>query len=281
MKPRRMLYLVVTFIVLIPLVALGKVYKNEDFGVIWNNPDGHVGDCVDVTAVVFNIPPSGSDVLTVYQVYVDIENREWNTLVAVDLLNIEKPTIKSGDYIHFTGRCAESYEYTGAMGGTFSIPWIWVDTIEKIAAMEAISPAFRIETFSGVQQAQEDITISLMCIEFTRKDTRIKLKITNGSSTGFAFYEHESKVVQAPNQYECLSKWEIDYDYESLPDEIFPNVTSEGYVIFKPFDDSVGHAIFYLEGWGRTKLDFKIEVRWTEEVAIEPMAWGQIKSWFK
>lgn len=202
----------------------------EESKKIYTAPDELKNHCVEIIGkVIFN--PDVKDGVTAVQVYEDIENYDNNTIVYI---REDNTGIKQDDYLKISGILVDTYDSANVLASYSSAPVIAAENYEKISYMDAVAPTIK-ELVINETQEQFGYMITVEKVEFSEKETRLYLSVTNNGSDKFNLYSFNTIVVQDGRQYEYVNNWQANYP-EVQTGLLVGNSTS-GILTFSPIED--------------------------------------------
>ncbi|MGF1472106.1 MAG: hypothetical protein ACFB50_10245 [Rubrobacteraceae bacterium] len=210
----------------------GETFTTENYGQLFADPDAYSDAEVDVTGQLF-VPPEREGGELAFQIWVDPENAEWNTVVYSENSDLE---LKSDDYVRVKGSVLGSLSGENAFGGDVDAPTIEARDVEVIDAAEAIDPA---QKSIDVGQTREDqgFSITLNRVEFGENSTRAYVTARNGTNSTASFYTFDARIVQGSSQVDVSEDLYV-YDLQEPQEDLAPGVQTEGVVVFGRVDAS-------------------------------------------
>ncbi len=193
---------------------------------LYTNPDKFEGRTVTLSGQVFS-EPEYDESGVYFQMFIDVENAEGNTIVAYPDPDFE---LESDDYVKLTGAVAGTFEGTNAFGGTVTAPQIIATELEKSSYAEVVAPALKTVELDDATGTQYGYTVSVTKIEFAENETRVYVTVNNNGSDTFSLYSFDAKVIQDGKQYEEESNY--DADYPEVQSDLLPGATTEGIITF-------------------------------------------------
>lgn len=226
-------------------------FTNDNYKKLASSPDKYKGSPVELNGKIFNEVQEGEK-QTGFQMWVDPKNSEGNTIVIYDGIGLG---LKSNDFIKVTGKVEGSFEGENMMGAKLTVPRIIASKIEKVSAADVLAP-----TENTVQvdqtQTQHGIAITLEQIEFAKDETRVFVKVRNGSKAKASFYSFNAKLTQGSSQFEPENSFEANYP--EVQSNLLPGIESSGVIAFKEIDYAANSCMVYLEiGSDDWNLNFK------------------------
>lgn len=95
---------------------------------------------MDVTGQLLERPEDYEDELA-FQMFVDIENVDWNTIVYTDQTNLD---LNTDDYVRVQGEVLGAFEGENAFGGGITAPSVQASKVSIVSAGQAIDPAEKV-----------------------------------------------------------------------------------------------------------------------------------------
>ncbi len=207
-----------------------ETFTNDNYSALYSDPDAHEGARVDVTGQLLERPEDYEDELA-FQMFVDIENADWNTIVYTGQTGLD---LDSDDYVRVKGEVLGAFEGENAFGATITAPMVQASEVDPLSAGQATDPAIKVVKI-GRTLGNQGFEVTLEKIEFGKESTRAYVKLANNTGRGASFYSFDAKIVQGTTQVDYL---EDSYDYyeEEPQDELRPGVVTEGVIPFEPVD---------------------------------------------
>jgi hypothetical protein len=116
--------------------GVGETYTGKNYGVLSSDPDAHAGAKVTICGEVFTAVDTYTDTEEqVTQMYADIDNLDYNTVVRTGLNGMKN--IHMDDYVKVSGTVNGAFSGSNAMGGDIEAVDIQADSVEKISSAEA------------------------------------------------------------------------------------------------------------------------------------------------
>ena len=94
-------------------------------------------------------------------------------------------------------------------------------------------------------QMQNECEFTLEKIEFSELETRVYLKIYNGSEDELRFYPSDSYLTQGRTQFDFESNY--DADYEEPKRGIKAGIETSGIITFPPIDLNTDDCVFFAD----------------------------------
>ncbi|NCC42596.1 MAG: hypothetical protein EOM18_03215 [Clostridia bacterium] len=239
------------------IVKEEKVYLAEsEIPSLFTSPDEYKDKYVSLTGKVFTMPEVSSDGITALQCWHDTENFSNNFIVYV---NGTDTTFNSDEYIVVDGKVLGEFTGENLVGGTITASIIQADSIEIQSYIDAVVPTLYEMAINDGKSEQNNISISIEKVEFAEKETRFYVTETNNSESNFSFANYSAKVTQNGKQIEqdMTSMSSYNGNYEELPDELLPQISASGVLVFPAMDSSASFK-FYIEGYSDNyELEFQ------------------------
>ena len=188
-----------------------------------SDPSAHKGASVDFVGKVFTAPER--DAKGVYlQVWEDARNSENNTIVAYADPSFQ---VQEEDYVHVVGTVKGKFSGKNAFGAQLTVPTVLAQTLKVVPATAAASPA--LSTLGRATSTQAGITISVSKVEFADDETRVFLRVHNGSNYGVSVYDSSMKAVQSGRQYDSTYS---NSGYPEISSDLLAGAATSGVVVF-------------------------------------------------
>jgi len=226
-------------------------FTNENFSKLATDPDKYKGSPITLTGKIF-MDVEESEKQTGFQMWTNPAKSEGNVVVVYDGTGLK---LKSDDFVKVTGKVEGALEGENMMGAKITAPRIFASKIEKVSAADVLAP-----TENTVQvnqtQTQHGVAITVEKIEFAKNETRLFLKVKNGSKAKASFYSFNAKLTQASSQFEPQDNYEANYP--EVQSEILPGIETSGVIAFGAVDYTAKNFKVFLEASSDSwDLDFK------------------------
>ncbi len=175
-----------------------------------------------------------------FTMFYDLNGESENVVVICDL---SSPEVQDGDYVLVTGTVRGSTTGENAFGGEVYALIVDAQTVELTDYATAVDPPLN-TVEPALRAEQYGYGLSVDKIEFSARETRMYLTLTNNGASEVSLDDYTAKVVQNSTQYE--TEYNYDAYYPELQEEILPGVVSSGVLTFPPMDPYTGITI-YLE----------------------------------
>lgn len=206
----------------------GRTFTNENYAGLFSDPDAHQGAQVDVTGQLLERPEIADGELA-FQMFVDIENVDWNTIVYTDQTDLE---LNTDDYVQVRGEVLGSLDGENAFGGTVTAPTVQASDVSPVSAGQAIDPATEVREV-GQTLGDQGFDVTLEKIEFGEESTRAYVTLANNTGRGASFFTFDTNIVQGSSQIDYLEDSYAYYD-EEPQDTLRPGVKTQGVLAFEP-----------------------------------------------
>lgn len=222
--------------------------------------DGFTGRPVTLVGQVFNV--RREDGATMLQVHTDLENYTDNVVVLCEGAN---PKIGSQAYVEVSGVVGDDVEYENAFGTQMSAVAVKADSIEKLAYKDAVAPTTTSLSPAAVNE-QKNYKLTVDTIEFSDKETRIYLTVTNGGVGRFNLHTTSAAVVQDGIQQNVTTP-DYQADYPTFSNSIIPGASMSGVLTFPPLKVSSfelwlqGSSDNYQADGGSIDFNFKFNIK--------------------
>jgi hypothetical protein len=221
-----------------------QTFTNENYAGLYSDPDAHKGDSVDVMGQLLERPEESGDELA-FQMFVDVENSDWNTIVYTDQTDLD---LNTDDYVRVRGEVLGSFEGENAFGGSITAPTVQASEVGAVSAGQAVDPAVEVREVNRTVGGQ-GFDVTLQKIEFGRESTRAYVAIANNTASGASLYTFDAQIVQGSTQVDYLDDSYAYYDEEPQED-LRPGVRTEGVIPLGPVDP---------------KQPFQLRLPWTSD----------------
>ena len=218
--------------------AADKPLSAEEIDSWLAGEDGFSGRPVTLVGQVFNV--KREDGATMLQVHTDLEGYTDNVVILCEGAN---PKIGSQAYIEATGTVGDDFEYENAFGTQMSAVSIKADSVEELSYKDAVAPTTTSLKPDAVNE-QKNYTLTVDTIEFSDKETRIYLTMTNGGVGRFDLRTSTAAVVQDGVQQNATNN--VWADYPTFSNSIVPGASMSGVLTFPPL--KVGSFELWLQG---------------------------------
>jgi hypothetical protein len=207
-----------------------ETFTNRNYGELHSDPRAHKGASVDITGKLLERPEESGNELA-FQMFVDVENSDWNTVVYTDQTDLD---LNMDDYVRVRGEVLGSLEGENAFGGSITAPTVQASKVSTVSAGQAIDPATEVRVINRTVGGQ-GFDVTLQKIEFGRESTRAYVTLANNTNYGASFYTFDAQIVQGSTQVDYLEDSYAYYD-EEPQEELRPGVRTEGVIAFGPVD---------------------------------------------
>jgi len=221
-----------------------ETFTNGNYAELYSDPKAHKGASVDITGQLLERPEESGDELA-FQMFVDVENSDWNTVVYTDQTDLD---LNMDNYVRVRGQVLGSMQGENAFGGSITAPTVQASKVSTVSAGQAIDPATEVRMINRTVGGQ-GFDITLQKIEFGKESTRAYVTLANNTNYGASFYTFDAKIVQGSTQVDYLEDSYAYYD-EEPQEELRPGVRTEGVIAFGPVDP---------------KQPFQLRLSWTSD----------------
>ena len=166
-----------------------------------------------------------------FQMFVDVENADWNTVVYTDQTDLD---LNMDDYVRVRGEVLGSLEGENALGGSITAPTVQASKVSTVSAGQAVDPATEVRDINRTV-GSGGFNVTLQKIEFGEESTRAYVTLTNNTDYSASFYTFDAQIVQGSTQVDYLEDSYAYYD-EEPQEELSPGVRTEGVIAFGPVD---------------------------------------------
>jgi hypothetical protein len=221
-----------------------ETFTNRNYGELHSNPRAHKGANVDITGQLLERPEESGNELA-FQMFVDVEISDWNTVVYTDQTDLD---LNMDDYVRVRGEVLGSLQGENAFGGSITAPTVQASKVSTVSAGQAIDPATEVRVINRTVGGQ-GFDVTLQKIEFGKESTRVYVTLANNTNYGASFYTFDAQIVQGSTQVDYLEDSYAYYD-EEPQEELRPGVRTEGVLAFGPVDP---------------KQPFQLRLPWTSD----------------
>jgi len=207
-----------------------ETFTKENYAELYSDPRAHKGASVDITGQLLERPEESGGELA-FQMFVDVENSDWNTIVYTDQTDLD---LNMDDYVRVRGEALGSLKGENAFGGSITAPTVQASKVSTVSAGQAIDPATEVREINRTVGGQ-GFDVTLQKIEFGKESTRAYVTLANNTNYGASFYTFDAQIVQGSTQVDYLEDSYAYYD-EEPQEELRPGVRTEGVLAFGPVD---------------------------------------------
>jgi hypothetical protein len=208
----------------------GETFTTDNYSELYSDPVAHKGATVDVTGQLLERPEAYEGELA-FQMFVDIENVDWNTIVYTDQTGLD---LETDDYVRVRGEVLGAFDGENAFGGDVTAPSVQASEVTPVSAGQAIDPAEEVREINQTE-GDQGFEVTLEKIEFGDESTRAYVTIRNDTGRGADFYTFDAKIQQGSAQADYLED-SFAYYEEEPQDSLGPGVETEGVIPFEPVD---------------------------------------------
>jgi hypothetical protein len=223
----------------VPETNTGNLLSDEEFEMLYYNPNEFKNRSVNFTAKVFSIEKDQESLYL--QIWAEPSDREKHTIIKFYDSSLN---IKEDDYVLIQGEVVGEFTGRNAFNAKLSAPKIIANSIEIIDYIAAVSPSIKTMEFDEMQM-QNECEFTLEKIEFSELETRVYLKIYNGSEDELRFYPSDSYLTQGRTQFDFESNY--DADYEEPKRGIKAGIETSGIITFPPIDLNTDDCVFFAD----------------------------------
>jgi len=226
-------------------------FTNDNFRKLATDPNKYKGSPVTLTGKIFMDVEEGEE-QTGFQMWTNPAKSEGNVVVVYDGTGLK---LESGDFVKVTGKVEGTLKGENVMGAKITAPRIFASKIEKVAAADVLAPTENTVKVNQTQ-TQHGIAITIEKVEFAKNETRLFIKIKNGSKDKVSFYSYNAKLTQGSSQFETQDNYEANYP--EVQSEILPGIETTGVIAFGAVDYAAKNFKVFLEASSDNwDLDFK------------------------
>lgn len=205
-----------------------KEYVKEDqIGSVFSDPDKFKDKYIKLKGQVFNVEEN--DGTYSLQVWYDVKNFEKDFIVDTD------QKFEEDDYISIDGWITGSFTGESAVGGEVTCPRIQAVSAEETNYIDVAAPTVEEKTVNKTS-SQYGVDVTIEKIEFAKDETRVYVKVKNGSKDAINLYAaSDAKAIQDGKQI-GLNEDVYLGDYDELQDEISVGASDTGIILFEKID---------------------------------------------
>ena len=119
---------------------------------------------MDITGQLLERPEESGGELA-FQMFVDVENSDWNTIVYTDQTDLD---LNMDDYVRVRGEVLGSLKGKNAFGGSITAPTVQASKVSTVSAGQAIDPATEVRVINRTVGGQ-GFDVTLQKIEFGKE----------------------------------------------------------------------------------------------------------------
>ncbi len=203
--------------------ASSERFDSSNWGQLDTNPAAHKGADAQFVGKVLAAPERDSKGVDL-QVWEDPENSEYNTIVAYAQPDFQ---VSDGDYVKVSGTVKGVFNGKNAFGGSVTAPLVVASRLKVVSALAAAPPA--LATLKGRSITQAGITVTVEKVEFAASETRVLVRVRNGSSANVSVYGSSAKIVQGGRQVDATFS---TADYPELSSDLLAGASTSGAIVF-------------------------------------------------
>jgi hypothetical protein len=215
-------------------VSKGKLAAG-DYDKLYSDPKKYKGYEVEMTGKVFREPEKDDNGIY-FQMWSDPEKSEKNTMVAIKNPSLQ---IKTDDYVKVKGIVKDEFKGENSFGGKVTAPAIAADSVEKVDYITAVAPTLK-EIQVNKEINQNNLVITLEKVELAKNQTRVYMKVKNGTNVNASFYSNSVKLIVGSNQLESVYADPENTGLKDIQSDILPGVETEGVIVYPAVDQSAG-----------------------------------------
>ena len=218
---------------------------------VYTNADKYKGYHINIKGKVFQVMGDNGTSKGI-QIWLDPEICEQNLMISYNT----DVDVKQGDYISCSGYIDSVTKYKNAYDAELHVPLILSTDLRKATYIDVMAPTTETITPQNLQKESKGYTVSVSKVEFSEKETRIYVTVTNNGKA--TLYIGDSIIIQNGKQYSSITNYDADYD--EIPYEIVKGASSTGVIVFPAinleefelsfdihsddFDENLGEYIF-------------------------------------
>lgn len=190
---------------------------------VYTNAKEYLGYHVTIKGQVFQVIGDNGSVKGI-QIWLDPETCEQNLMIHYTT----DADVKQDDYIICTGYIDSLHKYTNTYGTELYAPLVISSDLKKATYIDVMAPTTATVTPENLKQEKYGYSIAIDKVEFSERETRVYATATNNGKAKLNIYN--AIIVQNGKQYE--SKGNYDANYDEIPHELVPGVSSSGIIVF-------------------------------------------------
>lgn len=218
----------------------GNPMSIDDSKKMFENPDSFKGQTVILTGKVFGTPEIQGD-MVVFKMWHDTRNDEDSILIYYKDIN---RSLKAGDLVRIEGTVEGAFKIKDASGAELFGPKI---TASKLVGADLINlkdpPLKSIIPNKTIDQS--GISLTVESVDFSKEETRIRIKLTNNSDAKYSLSSYSDTIIQNGQQFESKGA-SFFADYPEVVDNLLPGASSSGVLVFPVMQQS--NFQLYMEG---------------------------------
>ncbi|ASS38190.1 hypothetical protein [Mogibacterium pumilum] len=172
----------------------------------------------------------------------------------VVVLGDDKVKYEEGEYIKVSGKILGKVAVVDEEGVEMDAMKLKAKKIKKIKSTDAIPAEDTLDI--GYDVKEKGVSASIEKIDFTSDDTRVYIKVKNGTKKTIEIFPEQSLIVQDGNDYMSDAENFI-YEDVHLEKRVKAGETTSGVIIFKRIDQNLPFT-FTLEGGDSNGNEFKL-----------------------
>jgi hypothetical protein len=199
--------------------------SNQNWDLALTDADRYKDEPVRLTGRIF-LPPEVSAEVVGFQIYTTAGLTDGNTIV----VGPSGLKVKEDDYVQVEGKLEGMFEGENLFGATLRVPRVVADKVTVVGRNVAIPPVKTYDVNQSINQ--HGLTITLERVEVADPETRLYVKVQNGSKYKAYLFTSDANLVQGNKQFE--PKITFDTSSPELPSDILPGIEAEGVILFDP-----------------------------------------------
>lgn len=218
--------------------ADGDYISESEYINLFADADSFSGKDIKIAGQMLNSMEQ-DDEYKYFQMIYDLNGSRESIIVRCDL---NTPTYVNDDYIMVIGKVIGSASGTNLFGGSVSSIGIDATYTEKTDYASAVDPALKTLDLN-LQIDQYGYVVILEKVEFSSKETRAYVTVTNNGGSAFSLSRYSAKIVQGASQYE--SDYNYDANYPEVQTDLLPGITTSGIICFPAIDMNSNFDIYF------------------------------------
>ncbi len=209
-------------------------FNNFNLEPLATNSDQYIGSEISLTGRVIDRPSSVDGGAWRLQVQADPDESETRFFVVV---TADRLDISADDFVRFDGTIEVDPEKNRLEDAGEDLPFISADDFQQIPSHDVLAPTSQLLE-PKVSESQFNVTVTVEKIEFAEKETRVYMRIDNGTEQTVRLNDGRMKLSQGPGESDLQPDPAPDYD--RLPSDLPTGMSATGVLTFPPASYEVG-----------------------------------------
>ena len=192
------------------------------------DPDKYIGSLINLTGRVIDRPSSVDGGAWRLQVQADPDESETRFYVVV---SADRLDIGADDFVSFGGTLEVDPEKNRLEDAGEELPFISADDFQQIPSQNILDPTNKLLE-PNVSESQFNVTVTVEKIEFAERETRVYMRIDNGTEQTVRLNDGRMKLSQGPKESGLQPDPAPDYD--RLPADLPTEMSATGILTFPP-----------------------------------------------